>query len=202
MITPFDKKMTTTGFAAQSGLDPDTPAPQDGTAHGDRAQIAYTGKTCSLPATLEDTPAARMFNPIGGTMNSPCILPLLIACLATQTAQADPLYKWRDSAGHVTYSSTPPPAGARAKTMKAPPPPTEEETRQAQQRVRRTQEQAREMEDRRRKREAEDARLRALQPPPPVVIEQPVYVPQPIYYPPARARPRPHHNKHPRPRTR
>ena len=142
---------------------------------------------------------------IGATMISPYAFPLLLAGLATQAACAAPLYKWVDTAGHVTYSSLPPPAGARARTIEIPPQPSPEETRQAEARAKRMLEQASELEARRREqeaREAEDARLRAMQPPPPVVIEKPVYVPQPIYYPPVRARPRPHHDKHPRPRTR
>jgi len=130
-------------------------------------------------------------------MISPYAVPLLLAGLAWPSAYAAPLYKWADSAGHVTYSSFPPPAGAKALKVEVPPQPTAEEIRQAEERVKRTQEQAREMEDRRRKqeaREAEEARLRAMQPPPaPVVIEKPVYVPQPIYYPPVRVPPRRRH---------
>ena len=139
-------------------------------------------------------------------MISPYAVPLLLAGLAWPSAYAAPLYKWADSAGHVTYSSFPPPAGAKALKVEVPPQPTAEEIRQAEERAKRTQKQASEMEDRRRKQEekaAEEARLRALQTPPaPVVIEKPDYVPQPIYYPPVRARPRPHHDKHPRPLTR
>ena len=139
-------------------------------------------------------------------MISPYAFPLLLAGLAAQAACAAPLYKWVDTAGHVTYSSLPPPAGARARTVDIPPQPSAEETRQAAVRAKRMQEQASELEARRREqeaREAEEARLRAMQSPPaPIVIEKPVYVPQPIYYPPVRARPRPHHDKHPRPRTR
>ena len=138
-------------------------------------------------------------------MISPYVFPLLFAGLLWQPVQAAPLYKWMDSTGHVTYSSLPPPSGARAQTIEIQPQPSAEETRQAEARAKRMQEQASDLEARRREqeaREAEDARLRAMQPPPPVVIEQPVYVPQPIYYPPVRARPRPHHDKHPHPRTR
>ena len=123
-------------------------------------------------------------------MISTCVLPLLLAVLAWQTAQATPIYKWVDSAGHVTYSSTPPPAGAKAQKLQVPPQPTAEEIRDAEARAKRMQEQASELEARRREqeaREAEEARLRAMQSPPaPVVIEKPVYVPQPVYYPPVR----------------
>ena len=137
-------------------------------------------------------------------MISPYVIPLLLAGFAWQPAYATQIYKWVDRAGHVTYSSTPPPAGAKPQKVLAPPQPTAEEIRQAEERAKRTQEQASEMEGRRRKqeeKEAEEARLRAMQTPPaPVVIEKPIYVPQPIYYPPVRARPRPHHDKHPRTR--
>lgn len=140
-------------------------------------------------------------------MSSPYVLPLLLACLATQTAHADPLYKWRDSAGRITYSSFPPPAGIGAETLRGAPHPSEEDVRQATAQARRLEEQARELEARRRAqqaREAEEARLRAMQTPPaPVVIEKPVYVPQPIYYAPVRGRPhRRHPDRPPRDRTR
>ena len=135
-------------------------------------------------------------------MISPYAVPLLLAGFASQAAYATQIYKWVDRAGHVTYSSTPPPAGARLQKMPAPPQPTAEDIRQAEDRAKRTQEQASEMEDTRRKqeeKEAEEARLRALQTPPaPVVIERPVYVPQPIYYPPVRVPPRRHPDDDPR----
>lgn len=132
-------------------------------------------------------------------MTSPYLLPLLLAGLVSQAATADPLYKWVDKEGRVTYSSTPPPGNARFETVKAPPTPTGEEIRQAEERARKTEEQASELEAQRREqeaKEAEEARLRESQRPPrTIVIEQPVYVPQPVYYPPA-MRPRP-----PRPPT-
>ena len=138
-------------------------------------------------------------------MISPYAFPLLLAGLAAQAACAAPLYKWVDTAGHVTYSSLPPPAGARARTIDIPPQPSAEETQQAEARAKRMQEQASELEARRREqeaREAEEARLRAMQsPPPPVVIEKPVYVPQPIYYPPVRVPPRRHPDRPPRHRS-
>jgi hypothetical protein len=131
---------------------------------------------------------------IGATMVSSYALCLLLAGLGGQPAYAEPLYKWVDSAGKVTYSSTPPPPGAKAEKVKLPPPPSDEDIKQARERVKRTEEQASELENRRldqEAREAEEARLRAArQPQPPIVIEKPVYVPQPIYYPPAH-RPRP-----------
>lgn len=133
------------------------------------------------------------------------IFPLLFAGLAWQPACADLLYKWVDSAGHVTYSSLPPPAGTQAEKVQGPPQPSAEAIRQAEEQVKRTQELAREMEDQRRKQEAEEAeeaRLRAMQSPPaPVVIEQPVYMP--YYYPSYVAPlPRPHPDKPPRRRPR
>ena len=129
---------------------------------------------------------------------------LLLAGLVCQPASAEPIYKWVDSAGRVTYSSTPPPGKIKAEQMEVPPPPSEEEIKQARDRVKRTEEQSREMENQRldqEAREAEEARLRkAQQPQPTIVIEKPVYVPQPIYYPPS-IKPKPIHPPHkPRPR--
>ena len=140
-------------------------------------------------------------------MSSHSALALLLAAVAWHAAYAAPIYKWVDGAGHVTYSSVPPPAGAKALKVEVPPQPSAEETRQAGERVKRAQEQAGEMEASRRKqeeKEAEEARLRALSAPPaPIVIEQPVYVPQPIYYPPVIRPPRkPHPDQPPRHRPR
>jgi len=121
-------------------------------------------------------------------MIPPKFLCLLLAGFAWQAAQAAPLYKWRDSAGRITYSSLPPP-GLKAEQLQGASPPDAEAIRQAEVRAKKAQELAREMEAARRAEEAEDARRRALQPPAPIVIEKPVYVPQPIYYPPIRHRP-------------
>jgi hypothetical protein len=127
-------------------------------------------------------------------MISPYAFSLLLAWLTWQPAYAEPLYKWVDSTGQVTYSSTPPPAGIKAEKVKVLHPPSDEDIKQAEERVKRTEEQASELENKRldqEAKEAEEARLReAQQPQPPIVIERPVYVPQPIYYPPAH-RPRP-----------
>lgn len=122
-------------------------------------------------------------------MIPPKFLCLLLAGFAWQAAQAAPLYKWRDSAGRITYSSLPPPPGLKAEQLQGASPPDAEAIRQAEVRAKKAQELAREMEAARRAEEAEDARRRALQPPAPIVIEKPVYVPQPIYYPPIRHRP-------------
>jgi hypothetical protein len=141
----------------------------------------------------------------GGTMISTYVYSLLLAVLVCQPASADPIYKWVDSKGQVTYSSTPPPGRIKAEKMAVQPPPSEEDIKQARDQVKRAEEQAREMESQRieqEAREAEEARLRkAQQPQPTVVIEKPVYVPQPIYYPPAiRPKPiRPPHKPEPRP---
>ena len=127
------------------------------------------------------------------------LLCLLLAGFAWQAAHAAPLYKWRDSAGRVTYSSLPPPAGFKAEQLKDASRPDAEALQQAEARAKKAQELAREMEAARRAQEAEDARRRALQPPAPIVIEKPVYVPQPIYYPPVRKpRRERHHDKPPR----
>ena len=124
-------------------------------------------------------------------MISPRVFPLLLAALACPPALADAVYKSVDSAGNVTYSSTPP-AGAKAEKLDVPPPPTAAETQQAEERMKKTEEMSSEMEAQRREKEAaqaakeaEEARLRAAQQP--VVIETPVYVP-PDYYPPADGR--------------
>ncbi|WP_296892438.1 DUF4124 domain-containing protein [Thiobacillus sp.] len=129
------------------------------------------------------------------------VLGLLLVGLAWQAAQAAPLYKWQDSAGRVTYSSLPPPAGFKAEQLKDASQPDAEAIHQAEARAKKAQELAREMEAARRAQEAEDARRRALQPPAPLVIEKPVYVPQPIYYPPVGHPPRRHpHDRLPRDR--
>lgn len=127
-------------------------------------------------------------------MISPHVFLVLLAGLAWQPVHAEPLYKWTDSAGHVNYSSSPPPAGVEAERVQPVPQPSAEEIRQAEESVERAQALARELEDERLRQEAEaaeEARLRALEsPPPPIVIETPVYVPQPVYYPPVMKPPR------------
>jgi hypothetical protein len=121
-------------------------------------------------------------------MMSPRIFPLLFAALASTPALADELYKSVDSAGNVTYSSTPP-KGAKVEKVDLLPPPTEAEVQTAEERLKRNEAQANEFEAQRRKKEAaeaerkaEEARQRETQPP--IVIETPDEVPQPIYYPP------------------
>jgi hypothetical protein len=124
---------------------------------------------------------------------------LALACLlltANPAAAADTLYKWVDCDGTVTYSSTPPPAGAPAEELKIAPPPSDEAVREAAERAQRAAERARELEAQRAREAADEAaeaaRRRAAQPPPPVIVEVPVYVPQPIYYyPPILRPPRP-----------
>jgi len=138
-------------------------------------------------------------------MISPPLLTLLLAVLAWQPACADPLYKWVDSEGRVTYSSTPPPAGAKAEKVEVAPPPSAEDIWQAEERAKRIEAQAEgltnqrlEQEAEERAREAEEARRReAEQAKRPVVIEKPVYVPQPLYYPPPRKPPPPRPPKPP-----
>jgi len=135
----------------------------------------------------------RCIDAIGVMMNHLHVWPLLLATLLLQTAHADPIYKSVDSAGNVTYSSTPP-AGVKAEKVDVPPPPTEEDTRQATERVKQAEERASEMESNRleqqareQARAAEEARQREAQKP--IVIQQPVYQPQPYYYPPMRRLP-------------
>lgn len=134
-------------------------------------------------------------------MNSAYALALLLAGLTCQPAYAAPLYKWVDRSGHVTYSSRPPPEGTPAEKVQEPPQPTAEEIRQTGERAKRIEEQAAELEKQRLEqevREVEEARLRALQsPPPPIVIEKPVYIPQPLYYPPVMKPPRARHDDKP-----
>jgi hypothetical protein len=125
----------------------------------------------------------------GEPMMSPPVFSLLLAVLASPSAVADELYKSVDSAGNVTYSSTPP-RGVKAEKVELAPPPAETEIQAAEERLKKNAAQANELETQRREkeaaeaeREAEAARLREAQQP--IVIEQPVYVPQPVYYPPA-----------------
>ena len=129
-------------------------------------------------------------------MIPPHTFPLLLAVLVCQPAVADSSYKWVDSKGRVTYSSTPPPGGVKADQVPTPPPPTAEQVREAEERLKRTKEQASELESQRLKqeeKEAEEARLRAeQQPQPPAAAEKPTYLRQPSYYnPPLRLPPKP-----------
>jgi hypothetical protein len=140
---------------------------------------------------------------MGGTMVSVRLFPLLFAGLACQAGVAAPLYKWVDRAGEVTYSSAPPPAGAKAEKLTLAPPPTAAEVRQAEDRVKRIETLANELADQRLQKEADEARLAAA-PPAPVVVEKPVYVPQPSLYAPVLVEPlrRPHTETHRRHRPR
>lgn len=112
---------------------------------------------------------------------------LLVALVAQPAAAADPIYKSVDSEGRVTYSSTPPPQGAKTEKVAVPPPPTEDSIRQAEERARKTQAQVSEMQNQRiekEAKEAEEARLRAeQQSQPPTVIEKPVYGYPPVVRP-------------------
>lgn len=115
------------------------------------------------------------------------------ALLGVATVHAGQIYKWVDSTGQVTYSSSPPPAGTQAEKVTVPPPPTQEEVSQARERAQRDEEQARALESRRRQQEAarkaEAARLNALQESKqPVVIERQVPQ-QPNHYYPVNPRP-------------
>ena len=124
-------------------------------------------------------------------MKSAQLCALLLATLASAASVAGELYKSVDSAGNVTYSSTPP-QGVKVEIVEVAPPPVEAEIQAAEERLKRNAAQAAELEAERREkeaaqaeREAEAARQQAaLQPGEPVVIETPVYVPQPVYYPP------------------
>lgn len=111
----------------------------------------------------------------------------LLALLACQAAAAGTLYKWVDASGRVTYSSSPPPAGAAAEKLPPVLAPTEAEVRDAEERLRQMAERADELENARLEqemREASETLLReAQEPQPPIVIEKRVYVPQPLYYP-------------------
>src|SRR5574340_785780 len=107
---------------------------------------------------MRSTPSS----PVDATMVSAHLLPLLLAGLAWQPAHAAQLYKWVDSAGQVTYSSHPPPAGIRAEKVEAPPQPTAQEVRQTEERVKRIEEQAGKLEDQRRQKEAEEAEAARL----------------------------------------
>jgi Skp family chaperone for outer membrane proteins len=116
------------------------------------------------------------------------VFTLLFAALASASAMADTLYKSVDSAGNVTYSSTPP-KGGKVEKLEVAPPPTEAEIQAAEERLKRNAAQANELEAERREKEAaqaaqeaEEARLREAQKPvEPLVIETPS--PPPDYYP-------------------
>lgn len=121
-------------------------------------------------------------------MMSPRVFSLLFAALASASAMADALYKSVDSAGNVTYSSTPP-KGGKVEKLEVAPPPTEAEVQAAEERLKKNAAQANELEAQRREKEAaqaaqeaEEARLREAQKPvEPLVIETPA--PPPDYYP-------------------
>jgi regulator of protease activity HflC (stomatin/prohibitin superfamily) len=123
-------------------------------------------------------------------MMSPRIVSLLFAALACSSAMADALYKSVDSAGNVTYSSTPP-KGGKVEKLEVAPPPTEAEVQAAEERLKRNAAQANELEAERREkeaaeaeREAEEARLREAQKPAqPVMTDAPGNANQPIDYP-------------------
>src|SRR5512139_3563324 len=123
-------------------------------------------------------------------MNTSHVLALLLASLACQAVLAAPVYKSVDSAGRVTYSSTPP-AGAKVEKMDLPATPSATEAQQAAEQVKKTEAQARDLETQRlakeaeqkakEEKEAEEARLREAQKPQtPAASEQPVYYPPPI----------------------
>lgn len=124
-------------------------------------------------------------------MMSPRVFSLLFAALACSSAMADALYKSVDSAGNVTYSSTPP-KGGKVEKLEVAPPPTEAEIRETEERLKKYEAQASELEAQRllkeaeeAAREAEEARLREEQKPEPrTETEMPEAAPQPDYYPP------------------
>jgi hypothetical protein len=159
--------------------------------------MTRSGKVNSRQAGTCPKAAGRLYDryidAIGAMMKPIHVLPVLLATLLLQTVHADPIYKSVDSAGNVTYSSTPP-EGVKAEKVDVPPPPSEEETRQAKERMKQAEEQASEMENTRLEQQAreqaradEEARQREAQQP--VVIQQPVYIPQQGYYPPIQGRP-------------
>lgn len=124
-------------------------------------------------------------------MRSLHFISLLPALLASSSVLADAIYKSVDSAGNVTYSSTPP-AQTKAQKVDLPPPPTPAEIQAAEARQQNNARQANELEAERQERvaaeaarEAEAQRQREAQKAmEPVVIEVPVYPPQTDYYPP------------------
>ena len=124
------------------------------------------------------------------------IFPVLLAVLVCPSAYGDAVYKWVDSAGRVTYSSTPPPHARKVDKVKLTPAPSNADVQQAEQRAKQTEARASELEKQRREQEAKEAeearRREAQRPVRTIVIEQPVYVPQPYYYPP-RLKPHPPH---------
>ena len=121
---------------------------------------------------------------------SPHPVLLLLAALASTSASADALYKSVDSAGNVSYSSTPPKAG-KVEKLEVAPPPSEAEVRATEERLRKNAAQAQELQAQRQDRqaaeaarEAEETRQRKeTQADEPGEAEQPV-TPPPLYPPP------------------
>ena len=122
---------------------------------------------------------------------SPSVVLLLIATLASTPTAADALYKSVDSAGNVTYSSTPPKAG-KVQKLDVAPPPSEAEVRATEERLKKNAAQAQELEAQRQEREAAEAAREAEaarqreeeQANLPAEAESPAALPQPLIYPP------------------
>jgi len=121
---------------------------------------------------------------------SPHPVLLLLAALAGTTASADALYKSVDSAGNVSYSSTPPKAG-KVEKLEVAPPPSEAEVRATEERLRKNAAQAQELQAQRQDRqaaeaarEAEAARQREEAQADEPDESGPPAAPQPLLYPP------------------
>lgn len=121
---------------------------------------------------------------------SSCRVLLLLAMLASASASADALYKSVDSAGNVSYSSTPPKAG-KVEKLEVAPPPSEAEVRATEERLRKNAAQAQELEAQRQDRqaaaaarEAEDTRQREEAQADAPDASDPPTAPPPFYPPP------------------
>ena len=120
---------------------------------------------------------------------SSCRVLLLLAALVSSSASADALYKSVDSAGNVSYSSTPPKAG-KIEKLEVAPPPSEAEVRATEERLRKNAAQAQELEAQRQDRqaaaarEAEDTRQREEAQADAPDASDPPTAPPPFYPPP------------------
>ena len=96
------------------------------------------------------------------------LFPLFCVALGLSPAGVaqEPVYKWTDAAGNITYSDQPPPAGHDAEQLQLPAAPSAEEAEAARQRTATMQRQTEELARERRLREqraAEAAQQAALQ---------------------------------------
>jgi hypothetical protein len=105
---------------------------------------------------------------------------LLTLLVAAGIVDANQIYRWVDTNGKVTFSSTPPPEGKQADVVDLPPPPSPESVEAQRERERAIADLGGELQQRRLDREAQQAEeLRtarertAVQPPAPSTLDEP-----------------------------